>query len=77
MAPPHARGALVSWSEIAINVGILLGFVAAFAFRDVAPGVAWRAMLALGAVLPAVLLVLTVATGVNVDRRFGSILSRP
>ena len=58
-APPHARGALVSWSEIAINVGILLGFVAAWCFVDVSSDTAWRAMLALGAILPSVLFVLT------------------
>ena len=59
VAPPHARGALVSWSEIAINVGILLGFVAAWCFADVGSDTAWRAMLALGAILPSVLFVLT------------------
>ena len=59
VAPPHARGALVSWSEIAINIGILLGFVAAWCFADVGSDTAWRAMLALGAILPSVLFVLT------------------
>ena len=59
VAPPHARGALVSWSEIAFNVGILLGFVAAWCFADVGSDTAWRAMLALGAILPSVLFVLT------------------
>ena len=59
VAPKEFRGSLVSWSEISINVGILLGFVATFCFRDLRPGVAWRAMLGCGAVMPSVLFVLT------------------
>ena len=59
MRREHARGALVSWSEIAINVGILLGFVAAWCFADVGSDTAWRLMLALGAILPSILFVLT------------------
>ena len=75
VAPPHARGALVSWSEIAINVGILLGFVAAWCFADVGSDTAWRAMLALGAILPSVLFVLTLTVRLGV--RLGSRRRRP
>ena len=57
VSPPKHRGRLVTWSETATNVGILLGFVSGFAFRD-AGEAGWRAMLALGAVIPSVLLVL-------------------
>ena len=57
VSPPKHRGRLVTWSETATNVGILLGFVSGFAFRD-AGEAGWRSMLALGAVIPAVLLVL-------------------
>ena len=67
VAPPHARGALVSWSEIAINVGILLGFVAAWCFADVSSDTAWRAMLALGAILPSVLFVLTLTVTIGAE----------
>ena len=57
VSPPKHRGRLVTWSETATNVGILLGFVSGFAFRN-AGEAGWRAMLALGAVIPSVLLVL-------------------
>ena len=46
------RGYLVTWSEIATNVGILLGFISGLVFSGVDEGVAWRLMFALGAVLP-------------------------
>jgi MFS family permease len=46
------RGRLVTWSEIATNVGILLGFVSGLAFADVDGDRAWRWMFALGAILP-------------------------
>lgn len=57
VSPPQHRGRLVTWSETATNVGILLGFISGFAFRDSGEG-GWRAMIALGAVIPCVLLVL-------------------
>ena len=57
VSPPKHRGRLVTWSETATNVGILLGFVFGFAFRD-AGEAGWRSMLALGAIIPSVLLVL-------------------
>ena len=57
VSPPKHRGRLVTWSETATNVGILLGFVSGFAFRD-AGEAGWRSMLALGAIIPSILLVL-------------------
>ena len=57
VSPPKHRGRLVTWSETATNVGILLGFVSGFGFRN-AGEAGWRAMLALGAVIPSILLVL-------------------
>ena len=51
VSPPKHRGRLVTWSETATNVGILLGFVSGFAFRN-AGEVGWRAMLRWGAVIP-------------------------
>ena len=60
VAPKEHRGSLVSWSEIFINVGILLGFIATFVFKDLRPATAWRTMLGCGAVMPSFLLVLTI-----------------
>ena len=57
VSPPKHRGRLVTWSETATNVGILLGFVSGFVFRN-AGEAGWRAMLALGAIIPSILLVL-------------------
>lgn len=59
VAPKAFRGELVTWSEISINVGILLGFIASYAFRGLPTDLAWRVMLGCGAVMPTVLLVLT------------------
>ncbi|KAL1524628.1 hypothetical protein AB1Y20_019516 [Prymnesium parvum] len=52
VAPRHVRGVLVSSFDLFINVGILAGFVAAWALR----GAGWRLMLGLGGVPPALLL---------------------
>ncbi|KAL7540789.1 hypothetical protein ACHAXR_010389 [Thalassiosira sp. AJA248-18] len=46
------RGQLVTWSEIATNVGIVLGFMSGLVFSGVDDDVAWRLMFSLGAVLP-------------------------
>jgi len=58
VSPPLFRGQLVTWSETATNVGILLGFFSGFATRNMNDDVAWRLMLSLGIVLPVVLLAL-------------------
>jgi sugar porter (SP) family MFS transporter len=50
------RGQLVTWSEIGINVGIVLGFSSGLLFANVEVGLAWRLMFALGAVLPCVVI---------------------
>ena len=59
MSPPESRGILVSWSEFSINIGILLGFTANAIFSALRPGVAWRVMLGLGAVMPVAMLYLS------------------
>jgi MFS family permease len=94
VAPPSHRGHLVSFSDISINVGVLLGaypglsidqpkqspgtprlstphttphtartrvagFIADYAFLNLAPGLGWRLMLGLGVVIPCILIVLT------------------
>mmetsp|Transcript_20621 Transcript_20621/g.44753 ORF Transcript_20621/g.44753 Transcript_20621/m.44753 type:complete len:656 (-) Transcript_20621:231-2198(-) len=46
------RGQLVTWSEIATNVGIVLGFLSGLVFSGVDDGVAWRLMFSMGAILP-------------------------
>jgi hypothetical protein len=59
VSPSVFRGKLVSMSEIAINMGILLGMAADYAFLTLPDGTDWRLMLGLGLILPSVLLVLT------------------
>lgn len=56
LAPSSVRGKLVSWSEIATNVGLLAAFITGAALAGLSNAVSWRAMLGLGGLLPAVLL---------------------
>lgn len=58
ISPPKFRGYLVTWSEIAINVGILLGFSSGLVFGNVAPDRAWRLMFGMGCILPGILTIL-------------------
>ena len=58
IAPPGQRGRLVTWSEIATNIGINLGFICGAAFSGVDRSVGWRLMLGMGGVLPLVMLLL-------------------
>eukprot|EP01065_Artemidia_motanka_P025570 TRINITY_DN30560_c0_g1_i1.p1 TRINITY_DN30560_c0_g1~~TRINITY_DN30560_c0_g1_i1.p1 ORF type:complete len:513 (+),score=176.19 TRINITY_DN30560_c0_g1_i1:41-1540(+) len=85
VSPAAHRGKLVTGAEIAINVGILLGFVANYAFRDLPSGVNWRVMLLCGLPMPLTIIVLSltvmpesprylVATGREVEA--SSILQR-
>eukprot|EP00986_Skeletonema_menzelii_P018147 scaffold25709_cov137-Skeletonema_menzelii.AAC.4 len=46
------RGQLVTWSEIATNIGIVLGFLSGLVFSGVDENLAWRLMFSLGAILP-------------------------
>ena len=57
VAPPKYRGFFVSWSEFAINAGILLGFVSAYVFSAEK---SWRFMFAAGGILPVAMLLLSV-----------------
>ena len=52
------RGYLVTWSEFAINLGIVFGFVSGLLFATVDENVAWRYMFALGVILPCVVIYL-------------------
>mmetsp|Transcript_19704 Transcript_19704/g.44730 ORF Transcript_19704/g.44730 Transcript_19704/m.44730 type:complete len:622 (-) Transcript_19704:68-1933(-) len=58
IAPASHRGSLVTWSEISINIGILLGFISGFVFYSIPEHIAWRVMFATGGVLPIVMLFL-------------------
>lgn len=49
MAPPHARGGIVTLNQLAITVGILVAYVVDFAFAH-AGGGGWRWMFGLGAI---------------------------
>jgi MFS family permease len=57
LSPKRVRGALVSLTEISINIGVLLGFVTAWAFSGLDDSVSWRYMLGLGCVPPVVIAV--------------------
>lgn len=59
VSPADFRGMLTAWAEIATNLGVLLGFVANWVFNDLPLGQNWRVMLACGAVLPVVLVFLS------------------
>jgi MFS family permease len=58
ISPPHARGRLVTWSEIGTNIGILVGWCAGYALKDLDGDRSWRAMLGTGCILPVVMLFL-------------------
>ena len=57
MTPAAHRGELVTWSELAINVGIVLGFLSGIVFYDVDDKLEWRLMFLMGCILPVVLIV--------------------
>jgi len=58
ISPAAHRGRLVTWSEIAINVGILFGFSTGLVFHNLEADAAWRIMFGLGAFLPLCLIIL-------------------
>jgi MFS family permease len=56
IAPDAIRGKLISWSELATNTGLLAAFLVGYAFSGLGGDVSWRVMLALGGLLPTLLL---------------------
>ena len=60
------RGQLVTWSEIAINVGILLGFISGLVFSSVDEDIAWRLMFAMGVILPCFVIYFSVSTYLSI-----------
>ncbi|KAI5084667.1 hypothetical protein GOP47_0000836 [Adiantum capillus-veneris] len=55
ISPANVRGFLVSFTEIFVDVGIVLGYIVGFAFQFLDPKYNWRLMLGVAAI-PAVLL---------------------
>ena len=58
ISPKKHRGLLVSWSETALNIGILLGFCSSYALKSVPGDGQWRSMIGLGMIMPCTLIVL-------------------
>jgi MFS family permease len=58
ISPAAHRGELVTWSEMALNVGIVLGFSAGLIFYNVKDGLQWRLMFLMGSILPVVMILL-------------------
>ncbi len=59
ISPPGSRGTLVSWSEMAINIGIMTGFITTYLLNAYNPTVSWRIMFSIGGILPVVMLFLS------------------
>ena len=59
MATAAHRGQLVTWSEIAINVGVVLGFLSGLVFYNVGDGLEWRLMFGMGCILPIILIIVS------------------
>lgn len=58
ISPAQHRGKLVTYSEIALNVGILFGFSSGLIFSPFVNNLEWRIMLAAGMILPIFMIVL-------------------
>jgi MFS family permease len=55
-SPAKHRGELVTWSEIALNIGIVLGFTSGLVFYSLQDSVEWRVMIGMGGILPLVMI---------------------
>mmetsp|Transcript_43142 Transcript_43142/g.52327 ORF Transcript_43142/g.52327 Transcript_43142/m.52327 type:complete len:605 (+) Transcript_43142:399-2213(+) len=58
IAPATHRGKLVTWSEIATNIGIVMGFMSGLIFSNLSPDLAWRYMFGMGGIMPVILIFL-------------------
>lgn len=62
LAPPEYRGFFVTWSDIGLNFGMMLGYVAGFVKLGTKSGMeqnmVWRYMFGLGMVPPGIILIL-------------------
>jgi sugar porter (SP) family MFS transporter len=59
VSPAAHRGELVTWSEAAINVGIVLGFLSGIIFYGLNDNLEWRLMFAMGCILPICMIILS------------------
>lgn len=57
ITPPQHRGMLVTWSEIAINVGVVFGFSTGLFLNGLSDAVEWRVMFLLGTILPTLMII--------------------
>ena len=57
ITPPQHRGMLVTWSEIAINIGVVFGFATGLFLSGLEDGLEWRVMFLLGAILPTLMII--------------------
>jgi MFS family permease len=48
----------VTWSEIALNVGIVLGFFSGIVFYNLDDSLQWRLMFVMGCIMPIIMIVL-------------------
>jgi MFS family permease len=58
VSPAAHRGEMVTWSELALNVGIVLGFFSGIVFYAVEDNLKWRLMFISGTFLPIVMIIL-------------------
>jgi sugar porter (SP) family MFS transporter len=58
VTPAKHRGELVTWSEIMLNAGIVLGFAMSLFLAPLDDALQWRVMFLLGCVLPSVMIYL-------------------
>ncbi|KAL9672496.1 hypothetical protein QQ045_028747 [Rhodiola kirilowii] len=56
LSPPSCRGLLTSFSEVFINVGILLGYLSNLAFSNLPLQLGWRLMLGIG-IIPSLFII--------------------
>ena len=57
IAPAQYRGTFVTWSELALNIGIVLGLGADYLFANLSPSTSWRVMLSCGLPAPVLLII--------------------
>lgn len=48
----------MTWSEIALNVGIVLGFFSGIVFYNVDDSLEWRLMFIMGCIMPIIMIIL-------------------
>jgi MFS family permease len=58
ISPAAHRGRLVTWSEIAINIGLVFGFFSGIMFYGMDDAIQWRLMFAMGCILPIIMIIL-------------------